>query len=345
MSLRVGVVGASGYVGGELLRLLLDHPDVEIEQATSRSLAGSYVHQRHPHLRGRTDLRFSPSDDLQSCDVLFTALPHGEAAQRIEAWTSVAPRVIDLSADFRLRDPEAYSRWYGGPHSAPGWLERFTYGLPELEREALRDATHVSGVGCNATAVNLALLPLWKAGLLDRERDIIADVKVGSSEGGREANDASHHPERRGVIRSYAPTGHRHTAEVIQATGITRVHLSITAVETVRGALATCHVFPAERLTEKDLWRAYRAACKDEPFLRIVHERQGIHRHPEPRLLVGTNFADLGFAIDEESGRVVALCAIDNLGKGAAGTALQALNLMHGFPETRGLAFGGLHPL
>ncbi len=342
--IRIAIAGASGYVGGELLRLLLQHPHVEVAQATSERLAGQPLHAAHPNLRGHTLLRFSPLAALEPCDLLILALPHGTAAAGIEHWTSLSPRIVDCSADFRLRDAETYERWYGTPHSAPGWLDRFAYGLPEVTRGELRDARYVSGVGCNATAVNLALLPLVRSGLIDRARPVIAEVKVGSSEGGNQPSAASHHPERSGVVRSYAPVGHRHTAEVEQITGLFDTHLSITGIELVRGALATCHVFLRRPVDERALWRAYRATFGEEPFVRIVHDRGGTYRHPEPKILAGTNYADVGWALDETSGRVVALCAIDNLGKGAAGSVVQCINLMHGWEETTGLGFWGLHP-
>lgn len=345
MSVRVSIVGGSGYVGGELLRLLLDHPAVAVAQVTSERLAGRPVTTTHPNLRGRTALAYVPAAQLQPCDVLLVALPHGAAARQIDALAALAPRVLDCSADFRLTDAAQYERWYGEPHPAPHWLGRFVYGLPEVRRAALRDAAYVSGVGCNATASNLALLPLVRAGLIDQQRDVIIEVKVGSSEGGAQANEASHHPERSGVVRSYAPVGHRHTAEIMQVTGLGRVHLSITSVELVRGALATAHAFLARPAGEKDLWRAFRACYQDEPFVRIVRERQGAYRLPEPKILGGTNYADVGFALDEASGRVVSICAIDNLMKGAAGSAVQCLNLMLGLDERTGLGFAGLHPV
>lgn len=342
--IRVSIAGGSGYVGGELLRLLLAHPHVEIAQVTSERLAGQYVHAAHPNLRGHTQLRFAPLAALEPCDLLILALPHGRAAGQIVRFAALAERLIDCSADFRLADPETYERWYGAPHPAPEWMARFAYGLPEINRERLRGARYVSGVGCNATAATLALLPLARAGLIDQARGAIVEVKVGSSEGGAEPGASSHHPERSGCVRSYAPVGHRHTAEVLHNTGIGQAHLSITAVELVRGALATCHVFLNQPADERDLWRAFRACYADEPFVRIVHERGGLYRHPEPKILAGSNFADVGWALDAESGRVVALCAIDNLMKGAAGSAVQCLNLMCGFEERAGLGFVGLHP-
>ncbi|HEX5691074.1 MAG TPA: N-acetyl-gamma-glutamyl-phosphate reductase [Roseiflexaceae bacterium] len=343
--IRASIIGGSGYVGGELLRLLLLHPNVEVAQVTSERLAGKPVTSTHPNLRGRTALQFVPMAKVEPCDVLFLALPHGSAASKIEHFAQIGQRIVDCSADFRLRDAESYARWYGAPHPAPDWLGRFVYGLPELNREAIKAANYVSGVGCNATASNLALLPLARANLLDPERDVVIEVKVGSSEGGAQSSDSSHHPERSGAVRSFAPTGHRHTAEITQATGLQRVHLSITSVELVRGALATAHVFPPTALSEKDMWRAFRAAYSDEPFVRIVRERQGTYRLPEPKILAGSNYADVGFAIDERGGRVVSICAIDNLMKGAAGSAVQCMNLMCGLDERAGLEFPGLHPI
>lgn len=341
----VSIVGASGYVGGELLRLLLRHPDVQILQVTSERLAGKPVTGPHPHLRGFTELTFTSQDQLTECDVLILALPHGSAAKRIEQYAALAPRIIDCSADFRLRNSDDYVRWYGEAHPNPQWLERFVYGLPELNRETLRGAHYVSGVGCNATATTLALLPLVQAGIVAASDVVISDVKVGSSEGGAQANDGSHHPERSGIVRAFAPTGHRHTAEVMQNTGLTNVHLSITSVELVRGAVAHVHCLPQTAVDEKALWKAYRAAYKTEPFVRIVRERTGMHRLPEPKLLSGTNYADVGFDLDPASGRIVSICAIDNLMKGAAGSAVQCLNLMCGYAETTSLDMIGLHPV
>ncbi len=339
--MRASIVGAAGYGGGELLRLLAGHPRIELGQVVSRSQAGRFVHTVHPNLRGFVDRTFVAPDELEPCDVLFLALAHGEAAASIERWTAVAPRIVDLSADFRLRDAAAYEHWYGAPHAAPDWLGRFVYGLAETRRDELRGASYVSGVGCNATAVNLALLPLARSGVIERA---IVDLKVGSSEGGARGSAATHHPERAGVVRSFAPTGHRHQAEVVQELGTFDLHLTATAVELVRGVLATCHVFLTEDLAEKDVWRLYREHYEAEPFVRIVKERRGLYRFPEPKILSGSNQADVGFALEEGTRRLVVFSAIDNLMKGAAGSAVQALNVMAGWPEDAGLRFPGLHP-
>lgn len=342
--IRVSIVGASGYVGGELLRLLLAHSGVELVAVTSERRTGDLVRSAHPHLRGHTSLRFSSVQDLEAVDLLFLALPHGQAAERIDHFAGLADRIIDCSADFRLDTPERYEQWYGKPHPAPQWLERFVYGLPEAGRDALREAQYVSGVGCNATASNLALLPLVRAGVLDANRPVVVDLKVGSSEAGRSGSDTSHHPERAGVVRAFAPVGHRHTAEVEQVTGLTDVHLSVTSVELVRGAAAAAHAWLAEPMDDRSLWGVWREAYGSEPFVRIIHERKGAYRHPEPRLVAGTNHADVGWSLAEDGRRIVALSAIDNLTKGAAGSAVQAMNLAFGLDESAGLFAIGLHP-
>jgi N-acetyl-gamma-glutamyl-phosphate/LysW-gamma-L-alpha-aminoadipyl-6-phosphate reductase len=345
----VSIVGGSGYTGGELLRLCLGHPNLDVRQVTSERLDGQYIHFTHPNLRRRTQLKFVRAGSLERCDLLFLCLPHGSAMERIDRFAALADRIVDLSADFRLRHAEDYDRWYGKPHANPAWLSKFVYGLPELYRSDMGSASCISGVGCNATATTLAVWPLARADLVDAARGIVCEVKVGSSEGGAASADSTHHPERAGVMRSFAPTGHRHTAEVLQAlrrSGVeTAVHLSGTAVDNVRGVLATAHVFVKAGVVERDLWKAYRDAYGHEPFVRIVKERTGLYRYPEPKILSGSNYADVGFEFDAGTGRVVALCAIDNLMKGAAGSALQSANIMMGWDETLGLEFPGLHPI
>lgn len=350
------IVGASGYAGGELLRLLLAHPNVEVRQITSETYARQYAHFVHPNLRDRTDLKFRSLDDLEPADLLFLALPHGHTMHRIDDFAAMAGRIVDLSADFRLRDPVDYRRWYDCEHPGPDWLggpppggpppDRFVYGMPELHREQLIGAKYASGTGCNAILTILALLPLYRRGLV---RETVVEVKVGSSEGGSKANPASHHPERAGVVRSYAPTGHRHVAELIQELdldpGQPGLHLSVTSVGIVRGALATCHCLLNEPLEERDTWRIYRQDYSNEPFVRIAKSRRGIHRYPEPKILTGSNICDVGFAADPQNTHIVVIAAIDNLMKGAAGNAVQTMNVMFGWPETLGLEFAGLHPL
>jgi LysW-gamma-L-alpha-aminoadipyl-6-phosphate/LysW-L-glutamyl-5-phosphate reductase len=343
--IRASIIGGSGYTGGELLRLLIDHPEVEMAQVTSRRHLGEYIYQVHPNLRKRTALQFSDPDRVEPCDLLFLALPHGEAQRKIDQLAGLARCIVDLSADFRFRDADQYRRWYGEAHAAPQWLSRFVYGLPELHREEMRAAQYISGVGCNATASILALLPLVKFDLIDQEQQIVVEIKVGSSEGGAEGNPGTHHPERSGVIRTFSAFGHRHTGEVIQELGLLNVVLTMTSVDLVRGALATAHARAKPGVAVKDLWKAYRSLANENPFLRVAKEQRGVYRVPEPKILAGSNYADLGFELDPGSGHVVSICAIDNLMKGAAGSAVQSMNLMLGCEETLGLEFAGLHPV
>lgn len=344
MTVRVSIVGGSGYVGGELLRLLLSHPRVHVAQITSRRHSARFVHDVHPNLRQMTDLRFTAPDQLEACEVLFLALPHGLASRSIARYAGLADTLIDCSADFRLRDADAYQRTYGDPHPAPEWLGRFVYGLPERFRDDLRGASYASGVGCNAAAVILALAPLADAGIL---RAATVEVKVGSSEAGAGHSAASHHPERSGAVRVYRPFGHRHLAEIAQALGEVPVDLTATAIEMVRGVHLTAHCrlqAGAQVRQERDIWELYREAYGEERFIRLVASRRGLYRFPEPKILVGSNCCDVGFALDEERDLLVVIAALDNLMKGAAGSAVQSMNVMRGWPEDSGLGFAGLHP-
>jgi len=340
--INVSIVGGSGYTGGELLRLLLFHDACEVKQVTSERFAGRAVHKAHPNLRNATALKFCTLEDLEPCDVLLLCLPHGRTVERFDTFSALAPRIIDLSADFRLTDPKVYAEWYGQPHPNPELVGQFAYGIPEINRAAIQAATHVACAGCNATATTLALTPLARRDLIS---SVVVDVKAGSSEAGNAASEASHHPERSGAVRSYRPTRHRHVAEITQSLGGFPVHFSATSIEMVRGILATCHVFLNEPREEKEIWAIFREDYAKEPFVRIVKERSGIHRYPEPKLLSGTNFCDIGFEVDAGSNRLVIISAIDNLMKGAAGQAVQCFNIMHGLDESAGLTFPGLHPI
>jgi N-acetyl-gamma-glutamyl-phosphate/LysW-gamma-L-alpha-aminoadipyl-6-phosphate reductase len=359
-AVSAGVVGASGFAGGELLRILASHPEFELVQATSREYAGKSVGSVHPPLRG-TDLRYSQPDDLESVDVLFTATPHGVTMEHIDAYQDVAELVVDLSADFRLDSAAQYDEWYDG-HACPAKLDVAEYALPEVNRENLAGADIIASGGCNATATILGLYPLAEAGVLDGA-DVVVDVKVGSSEGGAGGGAAASHAERSGVVRPYAPTGHRHEAEIEQFLG-TEVSFTCHAVDMVRGASATCHVFPAngvsggsggsrsespgvpdDPVSNGDLWSAYRGEYEDEPFVRLQAGGSGTYRYPEPKAVAGTNHAEVGFELDPSNQRVVAFSAIDNVTKGSAGQAVHAANVALGFEETAGLEFAGLHPV
>jgi len=342
MSYTASVVGGSGFTGGELLRLLAGHPEFELVQATSRSKENKTVGHAHPNLRG-LDLRFSSPEDLDSVDVLFAATPHGVSMGQIDDFRDAADTVVDLSADFRLDSEAQYDEWYDG-HERPELLDEAVYALPELTREELPGADLIASGGCNATATILGLKPLVDEGILSDEDQVVVDVKVGSSEGGAGGGEASSHPERSGVVRPYAPTGHRHEAEIEQFLGLD-VSFTVHAVDMTRGASATCHVFPGEPVSKGDLWGAYRGSYEDEPFVELVAGGGGVYRYPEPKAVAGTNGAEVGFELDPGNRRLVVFSAIDNMMKGSAGQAVHAANVALGIEETAGLDFQGLHPV
>ncbi|MDN3356271.1 N-acetyl-gamma-glutamyl-phosphate reductase [Actinomadura sp. DC4] len=336
--IRAGVLGAAGYLGGELLRLLTGHPRVEVGYAVSTRFPGRRVDAIHPNLRGHTAMTFCGADELGECDVVFCATPHTATMKLVPGLD--APLVIDLSGDFRLRDPAVYERYYGTGHTAPELLAGFTTGCPELFRERLRTADRVSVPGCGANAAILALAPV--AGLVEGPARI--DVRTGSSGSGASAGAANLHAERSGAMRVFAPVGHRHEAEVAQATGLD-ARMTATGVEAVRGVQVLCHLTPrgGSGLDEKAIRRAYRTRYAGEPFVRIIAHRQGVHRLPDPKILLGSNHCDVGFAADGD--RVTVVAALDNLMKGGSGNAVQCLNIRMGWPERLGLEFPGLHPI
>jgi len=342
MSYTASVVGGSGFTGGELLRLLAGHPEFEVAQATSRSKENKTVGNAHPNLRSM-DLRFSSPEDLESVDVLFAATPHGVSMGQIDEFRDAADTVVDLSADFRLDTESQYDEWYDG-HERPELLDDAVYALPELTRDELPGADLIASGGCNATATILGLKPLFDDGILSGDEQVVVDVKVGSSEGGAGGGAASSHPERSGVVRPYAPTGHRHEAEIEQFLGVS-VSFTVHAVDMTRGASATAHVFPDGPVSKGDLWGAYRGRYEDEPFVELVAGGGGVYRYPEPKAVAGTNRAEVGFELDPGNERVVVFSAIDNMMKGSAGQAVHAANVALGIEETAGLDFQGLHPV
>jgi len=350
--MRVGVIGGSGYVGGELLRLLWLHPKAEITTVTSRKHADEFVFSVHPNLKGVTQLKFTTyrlSEIEKNCDFVFTALPHGASAKLIPELLKVGLRVIDMSADFRLKNPENYIKWYGWSHPASELLKEAVYGLPELHREEIRKANLVACPGCMATPTILALAPLVREGLIENGR-IIVDAKIGSSGAGVNPSIATHHPERSGGTRPYKPVNHRHIPEIEQELSLiaekpVKVAFTPHAVNMVRGILSTIHTFLTKNLTVKDIWMTYRSAYEKEPFIRFVRYRRGLHQFPDPKILVGSNFCDIGFELDSRINRLVIFSAIDNLMKGAAGQAIQCLNIMLGIDEKTGLEHPGFHPV
>lgn len=347
-------MAASGYIGGELLRLLLLHPKVELNIATSRKYAGEYVFRVHPNLRGVTELKFSEYDlggITDQVDVVFTALPHGESIRYVPQLVAAGLKVVDLSADYRLKDPAQYGMWYGYEHPSPELLERFVYAIPEINRDEVRQATLVSSPGCMAITSILALTPLLKSKELQIDHNhIVVDAKIGSSGAGGKPSRSTHFSERFNVVRPYAPAGHRHSAEIEQVLSSVAgekvtVSMSAHAVNMVRGILSTCHLFSGVKVEPLSLWKAYRSMYAGSYFIRFVRDKKGPFRLPDPKLVTGSNFCDIGFETEARTGRVVALSATDNLIKGAAGNAIQSMNLMLGLDEKTGLMNAPLHPV
>ncbi len=353
--MKVAVMGASGYVGGELLRLLLQHPKADLAAAFSKRHSGEYLFRVHPNLRGVTEAKFAayaePARIADSADVVFTALPHGESVKVVPSLAETGVKVVDVSADFRLKDASKYRTWYGYDHPAPEVLKDFVYAVPELNREEIRRTALAASPGCTAITSILALAPLLSEHSLGVDREhIVVDAKVGSSGSGGKASLSTHFSERYGVVRPYKPAGHRHSAEIEQVlAGVcgeeVSVSMSAHAVNMVRGILSTCHVFVQGSPNPVDIWKAYRRVYQGSYFVRLVRDKEGPFRLPDPKLVVGSNFCDVGFELEGRTKRVVAFGATDNLMKGAAGNAVQTMNLMCGLDEREGLNYAPLHPV
>ena len=341
--IRVGVVGGTGYTGVELLRLLAVHPQVELACITSRAEAGTPVAELFPSLRGFVDLAFSAPEaaPLAECDLVFFATPNGVAMTQAPALLAAGVRVIDLAADFRLRDAGEWARWYGQPHACPDLLAEAVYGLPEVNREAVRTARLVANPGCYPTAVQLGLLPLLEAGLVEVST-LVADCKSGVSGAGRKAVVGTLLAECSESMRAYAVPGHRHLPEIRQGleqaagapVGLTFVpHLT----PMIRGIHATLYA----RLTGgADLQELFQGRYRDEPFVDVLPAGS----HPETRSVRGVNTCRIAVHRPQDGDTVVVLSVIDNLVKGAAGQAVQNMNIMFGLDETLGLAAPALVP-
>jgi len=350
--MKVGVIGASGFVGGEMLGLLVSHPKVEISMVTSRQYVGEYVSRIQPSLKGFTDITFSELDyDKLSdkCDLVFTAVPHGTATEIVKALYDRGMKIIDLSADYRLHNAPDYDKWYGWQHPYPELLSKSVFGVPEIHREQIKKSQLVSCPGCMAVTSILALYPLVKKNLIDTEH-IIVDSKIGSSGAGAGSLAGTHHALRSGVIRPYKPAKHRHTGEIEQElTEVAgkKIHVSMSphAVDIVRGILCTNHTFLNNPMSEIDLWKLYREQYGNEKFIRLIRDKKGFYKFPDPKFVVGSNFCDVGFDIDEDNHRLVVLSESDNLMKGAAGSAIQNMNVMAGFDEMEGLRYSPLTPV
>ena len=334
--IKVGIVGATGYAGVELIRLLLAHPEVEIMRLTSRAEAGVRVDRLFPNLRGAIDLAFEDpvATDFDDCDVVFFATPHAVAMNTVPTLIDKGKKVIDLSADFRLENIEQWESWYGVGHVAPDLVKQAVYGLPELNREGLRAAQLVACPGCYPTAVQLGFMPLLQAGVID-QASLIASCASGTSGAGRSAKINLLLTEATESMKSYGVSGHRHLPEMEQGLSqMAGAEVKLTFVPhlapMVRGIHAT--LFAKLTHTSADLRSIFQDRYRDEPFVVLTDGEY----EPETRHVAGTNRCEIDVT-RPEGDTVVVTVAIDNLVKGASGQAIQAMNLMHGFDETLGL--------
>jgi N-acetyl-gamma-glutamyl-phosphate reductase len=343
---RIAVVGASGYTGVELLRLLSQHPQAELVCVTSRQYAGQPVGEVFPSLQGCVDLSFEdlePGALAKRADLVFTAVPHQTAMGIIPQLLDAGCRVVDLSADFRISDVSTYEEWYQ-EHTAPELLGEAIYGLPELFRNRISAARLIANPGCYPTSVALALAPLLENSLIDTAT-LIVDSKSGTSGAGRAAKLGSLYCEVNEGFKAYSLPRHRHTPEIEQTLGILagkKVTISFTPhlLPVNRGILSTCYASLSGQKSLEELHTLYLERYADEPFVRVLQKGQ----LPNISQVNGSNYCNLGLALDERTGRVIALAAIDNLVKGAAGQAIQNMNLMMALPENTGLMIPPVFP-
>ena len=354
---RVGVVGASGYVGGELLRILAGHPGVIVSAITSEHSAGNPICEIFPHLRGCFSLTLETLDVQQlssETDIVFLALPHMTSMSVVDACLQTGLRVIDLSADFRLNDPAAYKAWYGITHPFPDILSQAVYGMPEFNRDQIRNARLVASPGCYPTAAILQLAPLLRNRLIHNDL-IVIDAKSGISGAGRKTTLASHFPEAHDAVEAYNLGHHRHIPEIEQGLRAIASHgaqdsflpesnikvlFTPTRIPMNRGILSTAFVRLRTPMTTEDLRAVFQECYHNEPFVCITEH----DRLPNPRDVRGSNRCDLAVYVDQRTGWTTILAALDNLVKGAGGQAIQAMNHMIGSPETAGLNMAGIFP-
>ena len=335
--LKIGIVGGTGYTGVELLRLLCMHPNAELTAITSRSEAGLPVADMFPSLRGLVDIAFSDpaKADLAGCDVVFFATPNGIAMQQAVALLENGVRLIDLAADFRIRNISVWEKWYGMTHACPEMVKQAVYGLPELNRKKIRSAQLVANPGCYPTSVQLGFMPLIKAGVVDGEA-LIADVKSGVSGAGRKAETHTLFAEAGDNFKAYGVAGHRHAPEISQGltemSGGKKIGLTFVPhlVPMIRGIHATLY---ARVTKEADLQQLYEDCYANEPFVDVLPRGA----HPETRSVRGSNHCRIAVHRPQNGDTVIVLSVIDNLVKGAAGQAVQNMNIMFGFAETAGL--------
>lgn len=334
--IKVGIVGGTGYTGVELLRLLAVHPEVSLQVITSRSEAGVRVSDLYPNLRGHIDLRFTNPDDnaLAACDVVFFATPHTVAMSSVPKLIDRGVRVIDLSADFRLKDIEVWEKWYNTTHSCPQLAELAVYGLPELNRAQIQHAQLVAVAGCYPTAVQLGYIPLLEAGLIDPQQ-LIADAKSGTSGAGRKASIGTLLTEASENLKAYAVAGHRHLPEIRQGLQhLTDTEIGLTFVPHLIPMIRGIHATLYGKLTQAaDLQTLFEQRFADEPFVDVMPAGS----HPETRSVRGANVCRIAVHQPENADTVVVLSVIDNLVKGASGQAIQNMNIMFGLDERLGI--------
>jgi N-acetyl-gamma-glutamyl-phosphate reductase len=336
MMIRIGIVGGTGYTGVELLRLLAQHPQAEIVAITSRGDAGTAVSGMFPSLRGRVDLRFEDpaKANLSACDVVFFATPNGIAMQQAPALLEAGVRVIDLAADFRIKDVAEWEKWYGMTHACPEWVDKAVYGLPEMNREQIRSARLVANPGCYPTAVQLGFMPLLKSGLLETS-SLIADAKSGVSGAGRKAETHIMFAEASDNFKAYGVSGHRHLPEIRQGLGMmSGASVGLTFVPHLTPIIRGIHATLYGRIkSEADFQGLFERAYANEPFVDVLPDKS----HPETRSVRSANICRIAIHRPQGGDTLVILSVIDNLVKGAAGQAVQNMNLMFGLDESTGL--------
>ena len=346
---KAAIIGGSGYGGAEMARRLLMHPDVELVRVASIDHVGEPLGAVHPNLDGATDLVFenlTPTEAVKGCDVALLALPHKVTAAKVPELVAAGVKIVDMSGDFRLRDAATYEKFYGAKHPHPELLGTFVYGLPELNRVAIKTAKYVASPGCFATTIELALLPLARAGLLDGAVVHVQGI-TGSSGSGIAPQTGTHHPSRAGNLKTYKPLDHQHVPEIVQAlgdSGAKGVELRFVPVSAplTRGIFATCFLELPETIDHAKL-----TAMFDESYAREPFTRRPKHRLPEVVAVAGSNYVEVGFAVgDAVNGKRTVTCfsAIDNLIKGGAGQAIQNMNIILGCDEKASLEDVGNWP-
>ena len=343
---KIGIAGASGYTGLELIRLLSGHPDVELTVLTSETFQGQNIAEVFPALNGVVDLPLHPLEDniAEKCSILFLALPHLASMDKLPVYLKSYCKIIDLSADYRLKDPEAYSDWYSVTHTHPELLKQAVYGLPELHRQSIRAAKLIANPGCYPTSVILALAPLLKTDWVDLD-SIISDSKSGVSGAGRKPSLTTHYTEANEGISPYGLAGHRHTPEMEQelsalAGKTVNITFSPHLVPMTRGMLSTVYINLNESIDDKKIVEHYRDFYKDESFVRVLNPG----KFASSKHVLSSNFCDIGLKVDTRNQRLIITSALDNLIKGASGQAIQNMNIMLGLDEKTGLMSPAVFP-